>query len=177
MSDGLLRCRSCNARTSLTAGTIFEGTRKPLRTWFLAMWFVTSQKNGVSALDCSGHSGWEAMRRPGLGSTSCAGRWSGLVGTPRGAVEIDETYIGGPEKEKGGRETECKAIVAVAAEKSGQRHRPHPTSTHQDVSGGSLMPFVPAGRVPELLVHTDGWSGYAGWRRPATSTRSRHQPR
>ena len=44
------RCRSCRARTSLTAGTIFEGTRKPLRLWFLAMWFVTSQKNGVSAL-------------------------------------------------------------------------------------------------------------------------------
>ena len=30
----------------MTTATIFEGTRKPLRTWFLAMWFVTSQKNG-----------------------------------------------------------------------------------------------------------------------------------
>jgi hypothetical protein len=50
MSDQLLRCRSCHARTSLIAGTVFEGTRKPLRTWFIAMWFVTSQKNGVSAL-------------------------------------------------------------------------------------------------------------------------------
>ena len=29
----------------MTTGTIFEGTRKPLRTWFLAMWFVTSQKS------------------------------------------------------------------------------------------------------------------------------------
>jgi hypothetical protein len=34
----------------VTAGTVFEGTRKPLRTWFLAMWFVTSQKHGASAL-------------------------------------------------------------------------------------------------------------------------------
>jgi len=50
MSDGLLRCRSCRGRTSLTAGTVFQDTRKPLRMWFLAMWFVTSQKNGVSAL-------------------------------------------------------------------------------------------------------------------------------
>jgi hypothetical protein len=47
MSDKLLRCRSCHGRTSLTAGTLFDGTRKPLRTWFMAMWFVTSQKNGV----------------------------------------------------------------------------------------------------------------------------------
>lgn len=49
-AGGWLRCRVCRGETSLTAGTIFEGTRKPLRTWFLAMWFVTSQKNGVSAL-------------------------------------------------------------------------------------------------------------------------------
>jgi hypothetical protein len=50
MSRDRFRCRSCEAETSLTAGTIFADTRKPLRTWFLAMWFVTSQKNGVSAL-------------------------------------------------------------------------------------------------------------------------------
>ena len=51
MSRGLLRCRACGRQVSLTAGTIFQDTRKPLRTWFLAMWFITSQKNGVSALD------------------------------------------------------------------------------------------------------------------------------
>lgn len=34
MSGGLLRCRSCRGRTSVTAGTIFEGTRKPLKLWF-----------------------------------------------------------------------------------------------------------------------------------------------
>ena len=50
MARGRLRCRACRGETSLTSGTIFEGTRKPLRMWFLAMWFVTSQKNGVSAL-------------------------------------------------------------------------------------------------------------------------------
>ena len=46
MAGGWLRCRACRRETSVTAGTMFEGTRKPLRTWFLAMWFVTSQKNG-----------------------------------------------------------------------------------------------------------------------------------
>ena len=51
----------------MTAGTIFEGTRKPLRTWFLAMWFVTSQKQGVSAL---------GLRRVlGLGSYRTAWVW------------------------------------------------------------------------------------------------------
>jgi hypothetical protein len=46
----VLHCRACDGETSLTAGTVFQDTRKPLRMWFLAMWFVTSQKNGVSAL-------------------------------------------------------------------------------------------------------------------------------
>src|SRR5690348_11488203 len=47
-SRGLLHCQGCQGQTSLTAGTIFQDTRKPLRMWFMAMWYVTNQKNGVS---------------------------------------------------------------------------------------------------------------------------------
>jgi len=47
---GQFRCSVCQRQTSATAGTIFEGTRKPLRTWFKAMWYVTSQKQGVNVL-------------------------------------------------------------------------------------------------------------------------------
>ncbi len=36
--------------TSVTAGTIFQDTRTPLAVWFRAMWLVTTQKNGASAL-------------------------------------------------------------------------------------------------------------------------------
>ena len=44
MARGVFRCKACHGNTSLTAGTVFQDTRKPLRTWFLAMWFTTSQK-------------------------------------------------------------------------------------------------------------------------------------
>ena len=47
---GLLRCGQCDYQASVTAGTIFQDTRLPLRTWYRAMWWVTSQKNGASAL-------------------------------------------------------------------------------------------------------------------------------
>jgi hypothetical protein len=47
---GLWLCRSCRRKTSVTAGTIFHRSRLPLTDWFAAVWFVTSQKNGVSAL-------------------------------------------------------------------------------------------------------------------------------
>lgn len=43
-------CTGCGRETSATAGTIFDKTRTPLRTWFAAIWFVVSQKDGASAL-------------------------------------------------------------------------------------------------------------------------------
>jgi transposase-like protein len=163
MSDKLLRCRSCHARTSLTAGTIFEGTRKPLRTWFMAMWFVTSQKNGVSALGL--------QRVLGLGSYETAWTWLHKLrramvrpgrGCLSGTVEVDETYVGGPEKDKWGREIESKAIVAVAAEESGQGIGRIRLRRVEDVSAASLLPFVQSAVAPGATIHTDGWSGYAG---------------
>jgi transposase-like protein len=163
MSDQLLRCRSCHARTSLTAGTIFEGTRKPLRTWFMAMWFLTSQKNGVSALGL--------QRVLGLGSYETAWTWlhklrRAMVRPGRdclgGTVEVDETYVGGPEKDKWGREIDSKAIVAVAAEESGQRIGRIRLHRVEDVSAASLLPFIQSAVAPGATIHTDGWSGYAG---------------
>src|SRR5271166_3875863 len=91
MSRGRLRCRACEWETSLTAGTVFQDTRKPLRMWFLAMWFVTSQKNGVSALGL--------QRALGLGSYETAWTWlhklrRAMVRPGRdcltGTVEVDE---------------------------------------------------------------------------------------
>ena len=48
--ERLWMCKGCSRRTSVTAGTIFDRTRTPLRTWFAAVWLVASQKNGLSAL-------------------------------------------------------------------------------------------------------------------------------
>ena len=161
MSRGRFRCRSCQRETSLTAGTIFADTRKPLRMWFLAMWFVTSQKNGVSALGL--------QRVLGLGSYETAWTWlhklrRAMVRPSRdsltGVVEVDEIYVGGPEEGMRGRQTETKAIVAVAAEKSGRGIGRIRLRRVMDVSADSLLPFVKEAVTPGSLVHTDGWSSY-----------------
>lgn len=160
---GWLRCRACRGETSLTAGTIFEGTRKPLRLWFLAMWFVTSQKNGMSALGL--------QRVLGFGSYETAWTWlhklrRAMVRPGRdllsGTVEVDETYVGGPEEGTQGRETENKAIVAVAVEKNGRGLGRIRLRRINGVSANSLLPFVQSAVVPGSTVHTDGWKSYAG---------------
>jgi hypothetical protein len=66
-SRHLLYCKLCHRQTSVTAGTLFEGTRKPLRVWFQAMWYLTNQKFGVSALGL--------QRVLGLGSYQTAWTW------------------------------------------------------------------------------------------------------
>ena len=143
MAGGWLRCRACRRETSITAGTIFEGTRKPLRTWFLAIWFVTSQKNGMSALGL--------QRALGLGSYETSWTWlhklrRAMVRPGRdhlaGEIEADETYVGGPEEGKRGREVESKAIVAVAAEQRGRGIGRIRLRRVKDVSAESLLAFL-----------------------------------
>ena len=141
--------------------------------WFLAVWFVTSQKNGVSALGL--------QRVLGLGSYETAWTWlhklrRAMVRPGRdcltGVVEVDETYVGGPEEGKRGREVEAKAIVAVAAEKSGRGVGRIRLRRIKDVSGDSLLPFVQGAVVPGSVVTPTDGTATPAWRRPATSTRS-----
>lgn len=160
---GQLRCSNCQRQTSATAGTVFEATRKPLRTWFLAMWYVTSQKHGVSALGL--------QRALGLGSYQTAWAWlhklrRAMVRPGRdqlgGEVEVDETYLGGVEVGVVGRQTRKKSIVVIAAEIRGRGTGRIRMSRVRDVSGESLVPFVQVAVAPGAVVHTDGWQGYRG---------------
>ena len=124
----------------MTAGTIFQDTRKPLRTWFLAMWFITSQKNGVSALGL--------QRVLGLGSYETAWTWlhklrRAMIRPGRdclhGEIEVDETYVGAPEEGARGRETAGKAIVVIAVEKDGRGFGRVRLRRIPDVSADSLL--------------------------------------
>ncbi len=162
-SRGYLHCRECGGEISITSGTVFERTRKPLRVWFQAMWLVTSQKHGASALGL--------QRVLGLGSYQTAWTWlhklrRAMVRPGRerlhGSVEVDETYVGGVEKGgKRGRGTENKGIVVIAVEvlppKGFGRIRMRRVP---DVSGDSLVPFICEVVEPGSEILTDGWSGY-----------------
>ena len=162
---GYLHCRECGGEISITAGTVFECTRKPLRAWFQAMWLVTSQKHGASALGL--------QRVLGLGSYQTAWTWlhklrRAMVRPGRerlhGSVEVDETYVGGTATGgKRGRGAENKEIVVIAVEvlrpKGFGRIRMRRVP---DVSGDSLVPFICDVADPGAEILTDGWGGYNG---------------
>ena len=167
-------CAGCQYQASLTARTIFQDTRKPLTMWFRAIWWVTAQKNGASALGL--------QRILGLGSYFTAWTWlhklrRAMVRPGRdrlhGRVEVDETYIGGLEEGVRGRQTETKALVAVACEEDGRAIGRIRLRRIRDASAASLEAFVAEAIEPGSVVHTDGWEGYAslemkGYTHPVT---------
>lgn len=164
LDEGHWACSGCARKVSVTAGTIFDRSRIPLADWFTAIWFMTNQKYGISALGL--------QRMLGLGSYQTA--WtilrklrSAMVRPAReklgGTVEVDETYVGGIEQGKQGRGAERKFIVVIAIElldpKGFGRIR---LRRVQDVSSASLVPFVHYAVEPGSEVRTDGWNGYKG---------------
>ncbi len=164
LPDGRWTCALCARKVSVTAGTIFDRSRVPLADWFTAIWFMTNQKHGVSALGL--------QRLLGLGRYQTA--WTMLrklraamvrPGRERlqGTVEVDETYVGGIEQGTRGRGTERKFIVAIAIEVLSPigfgRVR---LKRVADASSRSLIPFVQFAIEPGSQVRTDGWKGYAG---------------
>jgi len=158
----LLQCRSCKYQASVTAGTIFQDTRTPLTVWFRAIWWVTTQKNGASALGL--------QRVLGLKSYETAWTWlhkfrRAMIRPGRellsGRVEVDECYIGSPEDKLRGRGNVDKTLVVIAAQEDGKgigriRFRQIP-----DASADTLNLFIRDSVVPGSVIHTDGWKGYS----------------
>ena len=158
----VFECASCNRQSRVMAGTIFQDTHLPLQTWFRAIWWVVTQKNGASALGLN--------RVLGLTYKTT---WSllhkirrAMVRTGRerltGCVEVDETYIGGLEEGVRGREKSVKALVVIAAQEDGKKIGRIRMRRIDDASGGNLLSFVEDMIEPGSTVHTDAWRGYSG---------------
>lgn len=171
----LSRCRNCARDTSVTAGTVLHRTRVPLTQWFWAAYLVTTHTPGLSAL--------QLQRQLGISRYETA--WM-MLHKLRGAmvrpdrellhdkVEVDETYVGGPEAGlRGGRERRNKSLVVGAVEVRGRASGRVRLRVVPDASGPSLSGFVKANVEQGAIVVTDGWQGYA----PLSGMGYRHRPR
>lgn len=157
---GLWMCRTCERKTSVTAGTIFDKTRTPLSTWFAAAWFVTAHKNGVSAKDL--------QRLLGFGSYETAWAWlhklrRAMVRPDRdrltGRVEVDETFVGGETTGRG--MSVDKIAVSVAVERlAGNRLGRIRLAALERASYDQIVAFVQGAVEPGSTLHTDGHGAY-----------------
>jgi len=158
----LLVCSECGHQASITAGTIFQGTRKPLRLWFHVMWWMMSQKTGASAKNLQHTMGF---RRYETAWTWLHKLRRAMIRSGRDrlkeTVEVDETFIGGVEKDAKGRKTETKTLMVIAVEVEEKKLGRIRFRIIPDASAESLIPFIKENITPDSVVITDGWLGYA----------------
>ena len=166
----LWRCHGCKKQFTVRIGTIFEDSRIPLKVWCHAFWRACSSKKGVSAL--------QIQRETGLTYKSALFLMHRIrfamapdSATPRkleGAVEADETYVGGKPRYRTPRvETEPgwrkpKAAVFAVVERGGEvRAMPIERVTSATVKQ-ALREHV----APTAKLYTDEGSHYAWAQKP-----------
>jgi len=163
---GRLVCRGCRHQASVTAGTIFQGTHKPLRLWFHAIWQMTSQKTGASAV--------AVQQALGLGSYLTAWTWlhklrRAMVRPGRerlsGRVEVDETQIGTEEGDEGDEPEKSSVLVVIATEEDGRGMGRIRMARIPEASRAALHAFIQQAIEPGSVVHTDGRPAYRGMER------------
>ena len=154
---GLWMCAACGRKTSATAGTIFHRSHTPLSTWFAAIWFVTSQKNGVSAQGLK-----DAL---GFGSYETAWAWlhklrRAMVRPERdllaGHVELDQSFLGGRTKGKSGPSSD-KMPITIAVERTDRGRLGRLRLELADKPGSlDIIDFAQDVIAPGATIHTDG---------------------
>lgn len=153
------QCSGCRYQCSLVSGTVFESSKLPLPTWFLAMQLMTQAKNSVSALELKRHLGvsyptaW-LLKHKLMQVMVDREQWRQLTGR----VEIDDAYLGGEiQGAKAGRGSPNKIpfVAAVQTTESGKAilmclsQRPFTKESIQDFAQSSLA--APATLVSDGL--------------------------
>ncbi|HEX4401051.1 MAG TPA: IS1595 family transposase [Galbitalea sp.] len=159
------KCKACKRQFSVKVGTIFEDSPLGLDKWLPAVWMIANSKNGVSshelgrALGVTQKSAWFMLHRIRLAMQT------GTFDKFNGIVEVDETYIGGDERNRHAAQKEGKKpgwggvgkiIVAGALNRGGEVRAEIIPSRRSE----TLVPFIKANVEQNSTVYTDSLRAY-----------------
>ncbi len=160
------RCVACRYQASLTSGTILHNTKTPLTLWFWAAYLMTTDTRGVSALLLQRQLG---LRRYETAWMMLHKLRRAMVNAAReplhGEVEIDDTWIGGPQAGlRGSRQLKGRraALVLVAVEKRGKASGRLRLTVIPDFKATTLNAFLKQNVTPGSTVYTDGLKTFTG---------------
>ena len=160
----LFQCRGCRHQTSLTAGTMMDSTKLPLRTWFLAIFLISQAKTGLSALalkrqlGTSYRTAWLIHQKV---MATMAQRDSELPLT--GLVQMDDAYLGGERPGVVGRGSPNKVpiVAAVSTDDAG-----HPMRVKLGCLTGftceAITAWARVNLTPGCDVRSDGLACFSG---------------
>ena len=174
------RCVACRYQVSLTAGTVLHNTKTPLTVWFWAAYLMTTDKRGISALLLQRQLG---LRRYETAWMLLHKLRRAMVNAAReplqGEVEIDDTWVGGPQPGlRGSRQLKGRkaAIVVVAVEnRSGVSGRTR-MAVIPNFKQTTMIAFVKQHVSPGSTVHTDGLKGFEDVKAAGVTHVRRTQP-
>ena len=145
----------CGFQVYPTAGTIFHKSSTALKTWYLAIFYMSASKNGVAALELQRHIGvtykcaWRMMHQ--------IRKLMGENPPPfRGTVELDETYVGGVRPGKRGRGAAGKTPVVGILERQGNVM----ASVVENTKAITVLPIVVKSVAAGATIMTDDYPVY-----------------
>jgi transposase-like protein len=158
---GLRRCGHCKREFTVKVGTVFESSHVQLHLWFQAAHLMSSSKKGISAhqlhriLGVTYKTAWFMEHRLREAMRLLLDDQSALGGNGK-TVEVDETYVGGKEKNKPiykrkNRGSQGKAAVFSMVQRGGEVRSMHLAT----VTGATLRPIMLAHIDDKSALYTD----------------------